>query len=330
MASELFNFKDLPLVILTLTIFLSFFFLIRALLLYLNNPARSHQRRLKQRLKVVEGGEPTHNLSTLLKKNSLDKSAMQLSLDKFRLLDHLQSLMRRANPTWKLSTFLTVAALVGLAGMVIGLAQWGVWGGFAGSALGLFIPYKFLVHKGKKRLQRFEKQLPEALDLLARGLRAGHAFPQGLKQVATEIPDPLGTEFLITYSEFSHGVDFSNAILGLGKRVELRDLSFFTTAVLIQRETGGNLTEVLEKIAVLIRERFQLRNQVLALTAEGRFSGFILMALPPALLINLMVINPEYASVLIDHPTGRLMCYAAVSLQFLGYLCIRKIVNIKV
>jgi tight adherence protein B len=194
----------------------------------------------------------------------------------------------------------------------------------------LLMPYKFLVRKGKKRLQKFEKQLPEALDLLARGLRAGHAFTQGLKQVANEVPDPLGTEFLITYSEFSHGVDFNTAILSLSRRVELRDLAFFTTAVLIQRETGGNLTDILEKIANLIRERFQLRNQVKALTAEGRFSGIILMLMPPGLFAIMMVMNPKYVSVLFTHPMGRTMCYIAVAMQVLGMLCIRKIVNVKV
>jgi tight adherence protein B len=328
--NALMQYKDLPLLILTLLIFLSFFFLIRAALLYLNNPERGHQRRLKHRLKVIDGVEPTPNLSTLLKKNSLDKSSMQESLDKFRLLDHLQTLINRAALTWKLSTFIMVSALFGLSGLLIGMVGWGMGAGFAGGILALLIPYKFLVYKGKKRLQKFEKQLPEALDLLARGLRAGHAFPQGLKQVATEIPDPLGTEFLITYSEFSHGVDFNTAMLSLSKRVGLRDLSFFTTAVLIQRETGGNLTDILEKIATLIRERFQLRNQVQALTSEGRFSGIILMLMPPGLLGIMMVRNSEYMSVLINHPTGRLMCYVAVTMQVLGFLCIRKIVNMKV
>ncbi|MFZ5450018.1 MAG: type II secretion system F family protein [Thermodesulfobacteriota bacterium] len=255
---------------------------------------------------------------------------MDENLDKFRFTNHLQSLLVRANLSWKLSTFLFVAAFSGVVGLVVGAIKWGPVGGLVGVGLGLYIPYKFLVHKGKVRLHKFEKQLPEALDMLARGLKAGHAFPSGLQQVAKEIPDPVGTEFSIVYKEFSHGLDMSSALLGLCKRINLRDLDFFTTAVLIQRETGGNLTEILEKISVLIRERFQLRNQIKALTAEGRLSGLILVLLPPVLVVLLMLINPGYESTLFNHPVGQIMCGVALAFQVLGMLLIRKIVNIKV
>jgi len=200
----------------------------------------------------------------------------------------------------------------------------------AGGGLGLLIPYKILARRRKRRLQKFEKQLPDALDLLARGLRAGHAFPSGLQQVAKEMPDPLGTEFFRTFREFNHGLDLNNALLNLCDRIDLRDLSFFTTAVLIQRETGGNLTEILEKISILIRERFKLRDQVKALTAEGRLSGLILLILPPLLAGILMLVNPAYESQLFQHPTGRVMCTVALGFQLLGMWCIHKIVNIKV
>jgi tight adherence protein B len=330
MVSELIHTKDFSLLILALLIFLSFFFLIRAILLFLADPKRHQQRRLKQRLRELEGLDSTPNGHTLLKKSTLKKSIMDENLDKFRFINHLQTLMVRADLTWKMSTFLVVAALSGLVGFGVGVVKWGFLVGLAGGGLGLLIPYKFLIRKGKKRLQKFESQLPEALDLLARGLKAGHAFPSGLQQVAKEMPDPLGTEFSIVYKEFSHGRDMSSTLLGLCKRIELRDLSFFTTAVLIQRETGGNLTEILEKISVLIRERFQLRNQISALTAEGRLSGIILLLLPPVLFVVLMIINPGYSSVLFNHPVGRIMCGAAVTFQILGMLLIRKIVNIKV
>jgi len=192
------------------------------------------------------------------------------------------------------------------------------------------MPYKILARKRKRRLQKFEKQLPDALDLLARGLRAGHAFPTGLQQVAKEMADPLGTEFFETFREFNHGLDLNTALLNLCHRINLQDLNFFTTAVLIQRETGGNLTEILEKISILIRERFKLRNQVQALTAEGRLSGLILLLLPPVLATILMTINPEYESQLFRHPTGQVMCGVAVGFQLLGMWSIHKIVNIKV
>jgi tight adherence protein B len=330
MVSELFHSKDYRLLILVFLIFLSFFFLIRGTLLFLADPERRHQRRLKKRLREMQGQDSSLYVNTLLKKASLKKSFLDRTLDKFRLFNHLQILMLQADLSWKMGTFLFVASLSGLVGLGVGLGKWGVWGGLAGGGLGLLIPYKVLARKRKRRFQKFERQLPDALDLLARGLRAGHAFPSGLQQVAKEMPDPLGTEFLRTFTEFTHGLDLNSALLGLCHRIELRDLKFFTTAVLIQRETGGNLTEILEKISVLIRERFKLRNQVGALTAEGRLSGLILLLLPPVLAVILMVINPEYESQLFQHPLGRVMCMAAVGFQLLGMLFIHKIVNIKV
>jgi tight adherence protein B len=330
MLYKLIQSKDSFLLILALLLFLSFFFLIRAILLFVTNPERRQQRRLKKRLREIEGLESTVNARTLLKKASLKRSFMDESLDKFQLIKHLQILMVRADLTWKMSTFLVITGLTGLMGLAAGMLKWGALGGLVGSGIGVFIPYKFLVRKGKKRLKKFEQQLPEALDLLARGLKAGHAFPSGLRQIAKEIPAPLGKEFATVYSEFSHGRDLSSALIGLRDRIDLRDLDFFTTSVLIQRETGGNLTEILEKISGLIRERFQLRNQIKALTAEGRLSGLILVLLPPALGVGMMFVNPKYMSVLYQHPSGQLILGAAVFFQILGIFVIRKIVNIKV
>jgi len=330
MASELLPFKDVSLPILVLLIFLSVFFLIRGILLSLADPQRQFQQHLRKRLQKLGGQESSLSAGTLLKPAGLGKGLVNRSLDKFRLFHHLQTLMFQANLKWKMGTFLMVAALPGLAGLGVGLVKGGMWGALAGGGLGLLIPYRILVYKRKQRIKKFEKQLPDALDLLARGLRAGHAFPTGLQQVAQEMPDPLGKEFFITFTEFSHGMDLDSALLGLRQRMELRDLSIFTTAVLIQRETGGNLTEILEKIAVLIRERFKLRNQVKALTAEGRMSGLILILMPPVLGLILMIINPEYESQLFQHPLGRAMCAAGLGFQLLGMLVIHKIVNIKV
>jgi len=330
MVSELFHSIDSSLLMLIFLIFLSFFFLIRGILLFLANPERLHQRRLKQRLREMEGLESSLNVNTLLKKASLEKSFLDRILVKFSLVNRIQLMMQQANLTWKMGTFLVVTLLSGLVVAGVGLAKWGGWGGLAGGGLGLLIPYKILARRRKRRLQKFEKQLPDALDLLARGLRAGHAFPSGLQQVAKEMPDPLGTEFFRTFREFNHGLDLNNALLNLCDRIDLRDLSFFTTAVLIQRETGGNLTEILEKISILIRERFKLRDQVKALTAEGRLSGLILLILPPLLAGILMLVNPAYESQLFQHPTGRVMCTVALGFQLLGMWCIHKIVNIKV
>lgn len=321
---------DYSTLILICLVFLSFFFLIRGILLYLANPKRFHQQRLKKRLRQIDGLESSLNVSTLLKQASLEKSLLDQIMTKFSLFNRIQIMMLQANLNWQLSTFLIVTALSGLVMSVLGMAKWGLWGALGGGGLGLIIPYKILVRRRKRRIKKFEKQLPDALELLARGLRAGHAFPTGLQQVANEMPDPLGTEFAKTFTEFNHGLDMNTVLLNLCQRIDLRDLSFFTTAVLIQRETGGNLTEILEKIAILIRERFKLRNQVGALTAEGRLSGVILLLLPPILVGILMVINPTYERQLFVHPMGRMMAGVALGFQLLGMWTIHKIVNIKV
>ncbi len=330
MFSELFSTLDSSLLILIFVIFISFFFLIRGVLSYLANPARLHQRRLKKRLREMDGLESSLSVNTLLKKASLEKSFLDQILVKFSLFNRIQVMMLQADLTWKMGTFLTVAVLSGLAMAGVGLWKWGIWGGLAGGGLGLAIPYVMLARKKKRRLQKFEKQLPDALDLLARGLRAGHAFPTGLQQVAKEMDDPLGMEFFKTFREFNHGLDLNTALLNLCYRIDLRALSFFTTAVVIQRETGGNLTEILEKISVLIRERFKLTSQIKALTAEGRLSGVILLILPPLLAGLLMVFNPKYESQLFLDSMGHVLIGVALGFQMLGMYWIHKIVNIKV
>jgi tight adherence protein B len=311
-------------------IFLTFFFLIRGILLFLANPERFHQQRLKKRLREIDGLEPDLSASTLLKSASLEKSFFDQIMGQFSVVNHIEIMMCQANMKWELRTFLVVVALSVLLMAGLGMAKFGGWGALAGAGLGLLIPHWILVRRRKRRLKLFEKQLPDALDLLARGLKAGHAFPTGLQNVAKEMPDPLGTEFFKTFTEFNHGLDLNTALLNLCQRINLRDLSFFTTAVLIQRETGGNLTQILEKISMLIRERFKLRNQIAALTAEGRLSGLILLLLPPVLAGLLMLINPEYGSILINHPTGRIMCGVALVFQLLGMYFIHKIVSVKV
>jgi len=137
-------------------------------------------------------------------------------------------------------------------------------------------------------------------------------------------------EFFKTFKEYNHGMDLNTALLNLCHRVDLKELRFFATAVIIQRETGGNLTEILEKIAALIRERFKLRNQIKALTAEGRLSGWILILLPPVLFLLMLKINPEYTLLLVRHKTGRMMALTALFFQMLGMLAIRRIVNIRI
>ncbi|MDI6853744.1 MAG: type II secretion system F family protein [Deltaproteobacteria bacterium] len=311
--------------------FLFFLCLVEGIFLVFCNADRQHKKRLQKRLKYLEGLEKRLTQESLLKAEVFGSQPwLRQALKKIRRLEQIQTLLLQADVNLPLGMMLLLWLLSGAVGLSLGFFRFGPPGGLLGFLLGMFLPYKILKMKKKHRNKKFEKQLPEALDLLARGLKAGHAFAAGLQMVGEEMPNPIGLEFFKTFKEYNHGMDMSTALLNLCHRMDLKELRFFTTAVLIQRETGGNLTEILEKIAGLIRERFKLRNQIKALTAEGRLSGWILILMPPALFLVMLRLNPEYTLMLVNHKTGRMMAMTAMFFQMLGMLTIRKIVNIKV
>ena len=323
-------FPDVPYLLIILTFFF-FLCLLEGIALIVWNPNRVQRRRLQKRLKYLEGLEHNFSQGSLLKADSFtDMPWLRRALKRVQRLEQIQELLVQADVNWSLMTALLIFLISGAAGLSLGFFSRGPLGAIGGLGLGLYLPYWILKFKKKRRIKKFEKQLPEALDLLARGLKAGHAFASGLQIVGTEMPNPIGLEFFKTFKEYNHGMDMNNALINLCSRVELRELRFFTTAIMIQRETGGNLVEILEKIATLIRERFKLRNQIKALTAEGRLSGVILICMPPVLFLVMMRINPDYTMLLVNHPLGRMMAMTALTLQALGVLAIRKIVNIKV
>ena len=164
--------------------------------------------------------------------------------------------------------------------------------------------------KRKRRLRVFEEQFPEGLDLISRALKAGHAFATGLKMVADEMPEPVGPEFRKTFDEQNFGLPMKDALENLTLRIPLLDVRFFATAVLIQRETGGNLSEILENLAHVVRERFKILRQVRVYTAHGRFTGYVLLALPAVLCIALSFINPDHMNLLFRHHMGQMLLIA--------------------
>lgn len=199
-----------------------------------------------------------------------------------------------------------------------------------GAICGFGFPWLWLVMRRRSRFRRFEKQLPDALELMGRALRSGHSLASGLNVVASEMPAPISTEFRAVYDEQNLGIPLDAALRNMLFRIPNLDLKFFITAVNIQRQAGGDLAEILQKISGLVRERFQLLGQVKALTGEGRISGIVLMALPVVLFFAVYYINPDYVMVLFTHPSGQKMLYTAIFMQVLGALCIKKIVDIKV
>ena len=196
--------------------------------------------------------------------------------------------------------------------------------------VGFMLPFAFLSHKRSARLKRFEEQFPEALDLLARAIRAGHALQTAIGMVAEEMPVPVGVEFRTTFERQNFGLPLRDAMNEMADRVPILDVRFFVTAVAIQRETGGNLAEILDNLAHVVRERFKIRRQVRVHTAHGRFTGFVLLALPAVLALALSFISPEHTKVLFENRMGQMMVGTAIVMQTVGFLWIRKIIRIEV
>jgi tight adherence protein B len=199
-----------------------------------------------------------------------------------------------------------------------------------GGIIGAAIPPLILNIKRTRRMRRFEETFPEALDLMARALKAGHAFATGLKMVADEMDEPVGPEFRKTFDEQNFGLPMKDALQNLTERVPLIDVRFFATAVLIQRETGGNLAEILENLAHVVRERFKILRQVRVYTAHGRLTGWVLLALPAFLAVALAFINPDHMQVLFRERMGQMMLIGAGVMQTIGYFWIKQVIKIEV
>ena len=194
--------------------------------------------------------------------------------------------------------------------------------------LAAFIPFWYVKFRKNKRLRQFEEQFPEAIDLIGRALRAGHAFTTGLAMAAEEIPKPVGEEFKLLYDRQNFGMPLPDAMKSFAERIPLIDARFFVTAVLTQRETGGNLGEVLDNLASVIRDRFRVKRQVRVLTAHGRITGWILAGMPPALAAVMFITTPSHMQMLLSDPIGIRMIIGALVLQVTGTLIIRKLVDI--
>ena len=199
-----------------------------------------------------------------------------------------------------------------------------------GLVAGLSILPAFLRYKRNKRLYKFEEHFPEALDLLSRAVRAGHAFSAGMKMVADELDEPVGPEFRKAFDEQNFGLPLKESLNNLSERIPILDVRFFSTAVLIQRETGGNLAEILDNLANVVRERFKIRRQVRVHTAHGRFTGYVLMGLPAFLGLALSFINPEHMNLLFNEPIGHMMIVVCIIMQAVGFIWINQIVKIEV
>jgi tight adherence protein B len=295
----------------------------------LKNPER---REILRRLRILSSTEFENESIDILRKNLLSEVRwLNQMLLSFRWSDKVHRLLQQADAQYTLGVYVLLSLLMAAVGFLIGSLITS-----NRSVLVLLasvpgtIPFSYIYFKKKRRMEKFQRQLPEALELIARALKAGHAFPGGLKMVANELDDPIGIEFAKTLHEVNFGVGIPDALKNLPNRIDCPDLKFFIISVIIQRETGGNLAEILEKIAHLIRERFKLQGRIRVLSSEGKLSAMILIALPFVVAFVLYLLNPGYIQTLFVDPMGKVLVVFALVMMVIGAFVMRRMIEIKV
>lgn len=253
---------------------------------------------------------------------------------RFRVFQRLQEYIFTAGMQWRAEALLAASALLAGGGALLGQRLHVlVYRDLSSLGLGVIlaaVPVLVVRFKRRSRLGQFEQQFPEALDFIARSVQSGHAFSVSLELLASETSEPLRTEFSRVFHELSLGSDFETAMTNLIKRVPLLDVRFFVSTVLLQKDTGGNLAEMLTKLAFVIRERFQIKGHVRAASAHGRITATVLTLMPLVLAFGLSIVSPGYLPSMVNDPFGKRLIIAAILLQGLGYYFLRKIINIRV
>lgn len=279
------------------------------------------------------GRRPDDEAGTLLREQQETRFPLMEKLGRFlpQRAD-LQHLMQQADVDWSVGTLLVMvlglAAVAGLgATLVAGVASWVP---LTAAAAGAALPFLWLMRRRSKRFAAFEEMFPDAIDLLARAVKAGNAFSAGIRSVAEESPEPVAGEFRQVFEEQKFGMSLRETLLALADRVSIMDVRIFVTSVLIQRESGGNLVENLENLSSTIRERFKFRRQVKVFTAQGRMTAVVVLLVPFAIAAGLWMLNPEYMGVLFVDETGRTMLAVALGLQIMGFFVIRRLVRLDV
>jgi len=293
------------------------------------------EKTLEKRLRTIErasAGAIPEEAGDLLRQEKLSDipwlNEMMLEWNRLR---KLQQLLHQAESNW------TVGKLISMTLVLLVVGTWVanfrapsiVLALIAGAGLSS-LPVLTLYFKRWRRLNKFEELLPDTIDLMARALRAGHTISSAIEMVASEGAEPVASEFRQIFEQQNFGLPLREAMLGLAERIPIPDVAFLVTAILVQKETGGNLAEVLDKTAVVIRERFRLRGQLRVYTAQGRLTGWILAAMPFLMFVLLNIVNPDYMRILITDPAGRTLIYVGIVLMVVGGWVISKVIDIKV
>jgi len=289
-------------------------------------------KRMAQRLQAASAGGHTAAQLNILKQRALSGSEglqrLLLTVPRVHLLDRI---LMQSGLTMSVGDLLGLSLMLGAAGLFAPIFFGrGVMVGFCLAIVLGSLPMLYVLRAKAKRLVRMESQLPDAIDLMGRAMRAGHAFPNALNMVGDEMADPIGLEFRILFDEINYGVTLEDALLNLLSRVPSTDLQYFVVALLIQRQTGGNLAELLDNISAIVRARIKLMGEIRTLSAEGKLSAWILSLLPfgAALMIN--ILNPDFMTVLWTDPVGLKMVYGALLMMAFGIWWMTRIIKIRV
>lgn len=297
---------------------------------------RRRREQVSRRLEALSmasrrGGDDDDRLDLLRHELLGSLPLMDRILHRIELFGRLRTFLIQSEVAWTIGDLLARCGIAALIGAAIGYWRTEIATiALVTGACAASIPFLYVAYRRNKRFLEFESQLPGALDLICRALRAGHGLVAGLKMVGDEVPDPVGSEFRKTFDEQNFGLELKESLYNLAERMPLQDVRIITTAILIQRETGGNLAEVLEKVARVIRERYRLKRQIRTHTAQGRLTGWILTLLPLILGIALFLVRPEFMSVLWTTDRGRRWLVIATIMMVIGGLVIRRIIRIRV
>lgn len=311
--------------LLTLAVLLGGYFLFEAY-----GTGRSEIRKRLSSLKVRPSG--ASEIPEVLKNKLLSEVPyLNILLSKFSLSPRIDRRLRQAGMKINVGTFVLLCGTLAALGVVAGmLLRWPLVLNVTAGLVLLCMPLLVVNVKRQARIKNFTSHFPDTLEMFARSLRAGHSFTGAIQMVAQEMPDPIGPEFQKVFDEQNLGIPLRDALLGMADRIDTLDVKFFVTAILIQRETGGNLAEIIDNLSYVIRERFRVQGQLKIFTAQGRMTGMALVFLPIAIVLVIQMTNPGYLKPLWNDRIGRTLIALAVVLQIAGAIAIRKIVRIKI
>ena len=314
----------------TVTVFLIILAVVFATVAFFTEPSKT-EKRTRERLAEVSL-RPIDELDEgILRRVTYSRIPfLNRWLRKSTTVRELTRMLEQANVPWTIERFLTYTVLLMMGGAALGngLVSAGLLG-WLGALLGL-VPLLWVLYRRSVRINKFNVMIPHAVDLMSRGLQAGYALPSAMVMVADELPDPIGPEFRRTADEINFGLPFREALLNLSDRYPMEDLQFLVTAILVQKDSGGNLVELLQKLAVMLRARIQLKQKVRVFTAQGRLSGMVLVAMPFVMFFLINIVNPGYSKPMLESETGRGIIYVTLVMIGIGVLIIRRIVNIRV